>query len=345
MGGRTFHEIDCRLQQIMEEYGSPFGGVSVIVVFGDFRQLPPVGDGFIFKKPHFRVTHANIVGKEGWLWQLFKLFELVEVMRQKEDVSFAKALNNLAEYRMSADDIRLLESRPITAMQATSLNKNVAPPQQQNSSSIIPRDAIRLFRTNAIVQNHNDAVLATFQDDVAVSVAVDLVEGTKTDKLKKQFLNKVRKLPIGQTFRLALTVPLHVNARYMITVNIDIVDGYVHGACSILKKIQRRVPTTAGNRRRGDGAAVRSQPPLISDTNEIDVVRGEDGETAGDDVFCVWLDFGGGASGVSSVGKLTCDKYLKKRRLIDVDSRRGLCSDDILQNPTWVPLFRCTRRL
>ncbi|CAH1107057.1 unnamed protein product [Psylliodes chrysocephalus] len=324
VGGRTFHEIDCRLQQIMD------------------KQLPPVGDGYIFNQPNFRVTpYANIVGKEGWLWQLFKFFELVEVMRQKDDVPFAKALNNLAEYRMSADDIRLLESRHIRAMKATSVNPIVALPQQE----VIPRDAIRLFRTNASVQSHNDTVLALLQDDVAVSVAVDLVKGTKTDKLKKQFLNKVRKLPIGQTFGLALTVPLHVNARYMITVNIDIVDGYVHGACGILKKIQRRVPTTAGNRRRGDGAVVSSQPPPISETNEIDVVRGEDGEAAGDDVFCVWLDFGGGANDISSIGKLTRDKYLSKVRLIDADSRRGLCSDDILQNPTWVPLFRCTRRL
>ncbi|CAH1100915.1 unnamed protein product [Psylliodes chrysocephalus] len=118
---------------------------------GKYIQLPPVGDGFIFNKPNFRVTHANIVGKEGWLWQLFKYFELVEVIRQKDDVPFAKALNNLAEYRMSAEDISL--SRDFTAIQQATSSTVVAPPQQNSSSSIIPRDAIRLFRTNASVQS------------------------------------------------------------------------------------------------------------------------------------------------------------------------------------------------
>ena len=47
VGFTMFQQVDARLQQIMRTK-KPFGGISVIVL-GDFNQLRPVGDKYIFQ--------------------------------------------------------------------------------------------------------------------------------------------------------------------------------------------------------------------------------------------------------------------------------------------------------
>lgn len=48
------------------------------------------------------------------MWQdLFSLFELAEIMRQKYDLRFAKLLNRLREENQSPEDLKLLKEREI----------------------------------------------------------------------------------------------------------------------------------------------------------------------------------------------------------------------------------------
>ncbi|CAF4366401.1 unnamed protein product, partial [Rotaria magnacalcarata] len=78
VGFTMFQHVDARLQQIMRTK-KPFGGISVIVL-GDFNQLRPVGDKYIFQ---FNNSYNALVDNP--LWSLFELFELTEIMRQKDD--------------------------------------------------------------------------------------------------------------------------------------------------------------------------------------------------------------------------------------------------------------------
>lgn len=80
-------QIDNRLKDIK---GSPlpFGGVSIVAI-GDLFQLQPVMDDYIFKDlgTEYGIPAPN-------LWQeLFKMFELHEIMRQRESKQFAEMLN------------------------------------------------------------------------------------------------------------------------------------------------------------------------------------------------------------------------------------------------------------
>lgn len=63
----------------------PFGGVSIVAI-GDLFQLQPVMDGYIFKNmdnDEYGVLAPNV-------WQeLFKMFELKQIMRQRESKDFA----------------------------------------------------------------------------------------------------------------------------------------------------------------------------------------------------------------------------------------------------------------
>ena len=60
----------------------PFGGITCLF-FGDYSQIPPVGDLSITRKPD--------------LLNGFQIMELTEGVRQKNDVRFLTALNNFAE--------------------------------------------------------------------------------------------------------------------------------------------------------------------------------------------------------------------------------------------------------
>ncbi|XP_070537059.1 uncharacterized protein [Ptychodera flava] len=91
VGNGMFNYINLRLQQIMAN-NQLFGGVS-IVAFGDLYQLKPVFDGWIFNdlRHDYGPLALNI-------WKdLFKMFELTDIMRQKDDLDFAQLLNRVRE--------------------------------------------------------------------------------------------------------------------------------------------------------------------------------------------------------------------------------------------------------
>ncbi|XP_037823425.1 ATP-dependent DNA helicase PIF1-like [Lucilia sericata] len=129
--------LDSRLKQIFKTT-QPFGGMSILV-FGDLKQLPPVGDKWIFSSNSSN-PYGTIVG--GALLDLFRFYELTEIMRQREDLSFAEALNNMAVGQMTTENIELIQFRVV------------------NSSDNIPSDAIHLFVSNAEAELHNNLRLS-----------------------------------------------------------------------------------------------------------------------------------------------------------------------------------------
>jgi len=150
---RQLYDIDQRLRQIYCTKDS-FENKSVIVV-GHLLQLPPVAGNYIFQTP----THlplGELVGNT--LWPKFEMFELDKVMRQKGDLEFYKALNNMSEGCMDLEDIQLLRS--------CELGVNNTP----------PKEAIWLFQTNAECQEHNAKVHDELGTEGFLSTAIDKVE-------------------------------------------------------------------------------------------------------------------------------------------------------------------------
>ncbi|XP_050307506.1 uncharacterized protein LOC126744192 [Anthonomus grandis grandis] len=186
VGARLFDHINSRLQQIFKS-DAIFGNISIILC-GDNRQLPPVRDMYIFC-PVKTNPYKELCGT--YLWDHFRYFELTEIMRQKEDKSFAVALNNMAFGKMTDEDVQLIKSREV------------------DNIDLIPEDTMHLFATNAEVDAFNEMKLSTFQTERAISQARD------------------------------------VDAKYMISMNIDTSDGIVNGATGILRQIdydQNKVP-------------------------------------------------------------------------------------------------------
>ena len=95
--------IDQRLREL-KGTKIPFGGVNVIAV-GDLYQFKPVTGDWIFND----MTHgASNLSTNKWK-DHFKIFELNEIMRQKDDKEFAEMLNRLRVDALTNEDKMKLE--------------------------------------------------------------------------------------------------------------------------------------------------------------------------------------------------------------------------------------------
>ena len=97
VGNQTLSFIDTRLQQLNGTKAG-FGGLSVIAV-GDLCQLKPVGDKLIYLDLE---EGASSLARNLWE-KLFKMYELVGIMRQKDYVDFAHLLNRLRLNEMTEE--------------------------------------------------------------------------------------------------------------------------------------------------------------------------------------------------------------------------------------------------
>lgn len=220
LGSNVLFSIHHRLCQI---FGSKeaFGGRSVIVL-GDFKQLRPVGDSYAFKPRRDAV--AQMIGNP--LWSKFKLFELTEIMRQKDDLTFAEALGRLSEGKLTADDVNMFIGR-------TFKDHESLPPEA--------KAAIHLFKTNDEVDAYNTkrVLELTKAGDTKIPFnAVDKVVGNFSKTDSDQALFALKGLGTKDTQGLPTFIQLQTGVRYMVTTNIDVADGLFNGATGIMRFIE-----------------------------------------------------------------------------------------------------------
>lgn len=154
---KQLYEIDQRLQQIFCTTAD-FGGRSVIVC-GHFRQLPPVMGSHVFKPPK-HLPLGECVGNH--LWKKFQFFEMDEIMRQRNQFTFCKALNNMSEGCMDEQDVEFIKR--------TEIGPNHQPPD----------NAIRLFKTNEECRIFNSEIYENLNTEGVLSTASDKIQGKFT---------------------------------------------------------------------------------------------------------------------------------------------------------------------
>ena len=210
-----FDYIHGRLQQIKGTSDTCcFGNVSILAV-GDFYQLPPIGP----RKP--LCFPRDEILKDLWTMR-FKLAELTEIMRQKDDVIFAQMLNRLRTRRK--DDP--IDSRDMQLLQSRIVSQNDLSP---------PNDALYLFFRNDDVDEHNNKKLAYLTTPTFTIRAIDI------DQKDGQVI-RVNKIPHKTTRKddttLADELKLAVGARVMLISNVDVTDGLCNGVSGYVKGIE-----------------------------------------------------------------------------------------------------------
>ena len=216
VGATMLGKINQRLQEIFG-CNTIFGGISILFV-GDFNQLPPVGDNFAFQANE-RFNYSILAGSI--LWQsTVKYYELTEIMRQKEDQLFAHALNRLSIGIHTEEDEKMFRSRLFA-----------------KDSPDLPIGATRLFQLNKQVDSYNQKILDQTNGELVISEAMDFPSPGLSKQVRESALYAISFLQCKDTYNLPKYLSLKVGIRYVISTNVDIVDGLVNGTSGFLRAI------------------------------------------------------------------------------------------------------------
>ncbi|XP_052696227.1 uncharacterized protein LOC128174822 [Crassostrea angulata] len=197
---KLLYYIHERLVQI-KKCREPFGGVCVIAV-GDFYQLPPVK-----QRKDERLYKQNMTYPMDYWLDLFKVIELKEIMRQRDDMLFAQVLNSL----------RVRErNEPFTEEQSSMLEDCIREG---------PEDALHVFSTNDEVNTFN---LTMLQKSCENLLEIDAKDYRK-DKTSGKLILKNKPMTKSRSDGLPSTLILSIKARVMLTRNCNVEDGLVNG--------------------------------------------------------------------------------------------------------------------
>ena len=202
--------IHQRLKEIFVTPSSElFAGISILAV-GDFFQLPPIRSATAFsnyKNDAFNLCHP---------WHVFKMAELTQIMRQKDDIYFTQLLNRVRTASHTDDDITCIQSRVITA-------------DDEN----YPSDALHIFAENAPVDEYNIDRLEKIPSPHYILKAVDQFP----PHVRKQDIERVLSKGRSQTGGLDTEIMIKENARVMLTNNVDIIDRLINGQLSTVVRV------------------------------------------------------------------------------------------------------------
>lgn len=205
---RLLFYIHERLVQI-KKCKDPFGGVSVIAV-GDFFQLPPVK-----QRKDERLYKDNASYPIDFWRELFREVEMTEIMRQRDDVPFATALNLLRT--------RTLEE-PLAAETINTVNECIREG---------PEDVLHVYSTNDEVNTYNLDMLKQKCKDLKQIDAKDYRKDKTSGKLC------LREKPCQtKNDSLSSSLLFAVNARVMLTRNCDVKDGLVNGVMGYISHFE-----------------------------------------------------------------------------------------------------------
>lgn len=148
----------------------------------------------------------------------FLLFELDEIMRQKDDVLFAQNLNRLREGQHNVDDVQILSRRIVEENEIT---KNVP----------------HLFPTRNEVSNHNRNIFDQLDESKKTIVqAIDTISGELPNSMIQKILSKVPD-DATKTKGLMKYLCLGEELPAEICVNIDVKDGMTNGTPCTVKRL------------------------------------------------------------------------------------------------------------
>ena len=209
--------VNLCLQDILQNK-LPFRGVNIIAI-GDLFQLQPVKSNFIIMdlKHNYGPLATN-------LWcEYFTLFELTEIMRQKDNKAFAEILNRLHIGIHTKKDLDIIETRRVTQEQSEQLHH-------------LPH----CFPTGKRVESYNEYVLKASSQYAFTVTATDIPPHDISASTQEQIQVALNKQKIENTGGLPRQVKIVVNHQYDIISSIAVHDGLINGAECCIKYIQEQ---------------------------------------------------------------------------------------------------------
>ena len=258
VGSTIFKSVHMRMQEIMGNM-RPFGGVSVIC-FGDFKQLPPVLDNWVFSAPkmseHERFQMFLQLGLSIPIAPTVPVLQDPASQSQNVQSSIKAAeaakhpeyvrnplwgifkLYQLTEIMRQADDKIFAEVLStlgrLNLVGLTDDQREFLDTRIIADDSLIPPDAIYLYMKNEDRIKRNEKQLRRLPGKTFVNRAWHIPHSGDLDKAKR-YLSIENNLKNRANYKnLELDILLKIGARYMITSNIEVSDGLVNGTTGTL---------------------------------------------------------------------------------------------------------------
>ena len=206
VSGMLLYQVNQRLNEIFGYSEQlPFAGLSVIVC-GDFYQLPSVRSLPTYISSTRSIKILLILD----LWRKFKMAELTEVMRKRENYEFINILNKIREGEIDEDVELTLKSRFFS-----------------KEEPLYPESAVHIFAENKSVEHHDEVQLDKLNGDLVSIQATD--EIPKHIKLTESQVEAIKQRKFSETGNLAYLLKLKIGAQIMLTANAIIEDRLVNG--------------------------------------------------------------------------------------------------------------------
>ncbi|XP_070504627.1 uncharacterized protein [Chironomus tepperi] len=152
------------------------------------------------------------------VWKEFTLFELTEIVRQK-NTDYQRALNNLAKGEMTDEDVALINKRAIISEQD------------------VPESTPHFYPSNHEVDSTNNKKIYAHPGVLYESKAIDIIKGNKlSPKIKDDLLIDYLQKDVV-SINLKSEILIKIGIKYMITTNICVREGLVNGANGTLELI------------------------------------------------------------------------------------------------------------
>ena len=142
---KMFATID---QQLLQAKGLPqdstaiFGGLSVVLLMGDFYQFAPVVRRALWEEPKIKLEEH---GK--FLWQsLTSVITLTQQMRQQQDIKFQSLLQQARKKQLTQNDVDILNARKTTNLSTAGTLDNAVFAQTNNTRHVV--NCIQIPRYN-----------------------------------------------------------------------------------------------------------------------------------------------------------------------------------------------------
>ena len=154
----------------------------------------------------------------------FKMYELVDIMRQKDDLKLAQLLNRLRLNGRSEDDKNELRKRVV-----------------DRHLGDYTRDAIHLFAEKTGLYEHNENIMNHMEVEKVVIPCHDTVVSANISPKKAQELISQVPDDVSITANLEKFLTVAFGMKYVMSVNVNVEDGLTNGATGVVKFVEYKI--------------------------------------------------------------------------------------------------------
>ena len=225
IGSNMFSKISLRLQEVLSLLPSwkfrSFGGLDLLLL-GDFFQLPPILDRYIFQNSTLR-GRCEALSKNHYEDNVTS-FLLTEKMRSREDSTFGDLCDAIAGEQLSRSDLELLSSR-----------SDIPCPFEQDHANFKSGNLMVLCLENRTIQEINHEYLHKLNKQQT------LYEFQAKDSFA-HLSEPVGEVNLNYTDcgNLASILSIKVDSPVMLTKNVSKVDGLLNGKRGFVHEVDEK---------------------------------------------------------------------------------------------------------